>query len=37
LLTTLDDAQKTKAQQTLPGLAFGPMRGASMRGPHFRH
>jgi len=39
LLTTLDDAQKTKAQQILPGLAFGPgaMRGAFMRGPHFRH
>ncbi|MGE3870949.1 MAG: Spy/CpxP family protein refolding chaperone, partial [Pseudorhodoplanes sp.] len=39
LLTTLDDAQKTKAQQTLPGLAFGPgaMRGAFMRGPHSRH
>lgn len=39
LLATLDDAQKTKAQQTLPGLAFGPgaMRGAHMRGPHFRH
>jgi hypothetical protein len=36
LLTTLDDAQKTKAQQTLPGLAFGPgaMHGAFMRGPH---
>ena len=39
LLATLDDAQKTKAQQTLPGLAFGPgaMRGAFMHGPHFRH
>ena len=24
LLTTLDDTQKTKAQATLPGLAFGP-------------
>ena len=24
LLTTLDDAQKAKAQQVLPGLAFGP-------------
>ena len=38
LLATLDDAQKTKAQQTLPGLAFGPgaMRGAFMRGP-LRH
>ena len=35
LLATLDDAQKAKAQQTLPGLAFGPgaMRGASMSGP----
>jgi hypothetical protein len=39
LLATLDDAQKTKAQQTLPGLAFGPgpMRGAFMGGPQFRH
>jgi hypothetical protein len=35
LLATLDDAQKAKAQQTLPGLAFGPgsLRGASMGGP----
>ena len=38
LLATLDDAQKVKAEQTLPGLAFGPgrMRGASMDGPQ-RH
>jgi hypothetical protein len=35
LLATLDDAQKAKAQQTLPGLAFGPgpMHAAGMRGP----
>ena len=35
LLAILDETQKTKAQQTLPGLAFGPgpMRGASMDGP----
>lgn len=35
LLATLDDPQKIKAEQTLPGLAFGPgpMRGASMDGP----
>ena len=34
LLATLDDAQKVKAEQTLPGLASGPgpMRGASMDG-----
>jgi hypothetical protein len=34
LLATLDDPQTAKAQQTLPGLAFGrgPMRGA-MGGP----
>jgi hypothetical protein len=34
LLATLDDAQKVKAEQALPGLAFGPgpMRGASMEG-----
>ena len=39
LLTTLDDAQKTKAQQTLPGLVFGPgpMRGAFMGGAPFHH
>src|SRR5665647_686659 len=36
LLATLDDTQKVKAQETLPGLAFGgpgPMRGAFMGGP----
>lgn len=39
LLATLDDTQKAKAQQTMPGLAFGPgpMRGAFMGGPPFRH
>jgi len=37
LLATLDDAQKAKAQQTLPGLAFGPMHSAGMVGPPFRH
>ena len=39
LLTTLNDAQKAKAQQTLPGLAFGPgaMHGAFAGGPPFRH
>jgi LTXXQ motif family protein len=39
LLTTLDDAQKAKAQETLPGLAFGPgsMRGAGIGGPQHRH
>jgi len=39
LLATLDDAQKAKAEETLPGLAFGPgaMRGASMAGPRYRH
>ena len=40
LLATLDDAQKAKAQQTLPGLAaFGPgtMHGAGMGGPQHRH
>ncbi|RKE65774.1 Spy/CpxP family protein refolding chaperone [Pseudorhodoplanes sinuspersici] len=37
LLATLDDSQKAKAQDTLPGLAFGPgMRGA-MSGPQHRH
>ena len=38
LLATLDDGQKTKAQESLPGLAFGPgpMRGAFNGGPHFR-
>ena len=36
LLATLNDTQKAKAQETLPGLAFGgagPMRGAFMGGP----
>jgi len=36
LLGALSDAQKAKAQQTLPGLAAfgpGPMRGAFMGGP----
>jgi LTXXQ motif family protein len=39
LLATLDDTQKTKAQQILPGLAFGPgmMHGAFAGGPPFRH
>jgi hypothetical protein len=34
-----DDTQKAKAQQTLPGLAFGPgMRHAGgMAGPRHRH
>jgi hypothetical protein len=38
LLTTLDDAQKAKAQTTLPGLAFGPgtMQRATADGPQ-RH
>ena len=39
LLATLDDTQKAKAQDTLPGLAFGPgmMHRAGMGGPMFRH
>ena len=39
LLATLNDTQKAKAQQTLPGLAFGPgaMHGAFSGGPRFRH
>lgn len=38
LLATLDDTQKAKARETLPGLAFGPgpMRGAGLGGPQ-RH
>jgi hypothetical protein len=38
LLATLDETQKAKAQQSLPGLAFGPgrMHGAFMAGPPFR-
>jgi hypothetical protein len=36
LLATLDDTQKTKSRQLLPGLAFGPgpMHGARMGGLH---
>ena len=40
LLATLDDSQKAKAADILPGLAaFGPpmMRGADMGGPQHRH
>ncbi len=39
LLAALDDAQKAKAQQNLPGLAFGPgaMHSAGMGGPPFQH
>ncbi len=40
LLATLDDVQKAKARDTLPGLASfgpGPMRGAFMRGPQHMH
>lgn len=39
LLAALDDTQKAKAQQTLPGLAFGPgtTHSAGMGGPPFRH
>ena len=40
LLATLDDTQKAKARETLPGLAsFGPgaMRNAAWRGPQHRH
>ena len=35
LLATLDDTQKAKAKEVLPGLAFGPgfMHGANMAGP----
>jgi hypothetical protein len=38
LLAALDDAQKAKAEDTLPGLAFGPdpLRGA-MGGTRHRH
>jgi hypothetical protein len=38
LLATLDDTQKAKAQETLPGLAFGPgnMHSAGVGGPPFR-
>ena len=39
LLATLNDAQKAKAQATLPGLAFGPgtMHSAGVGAPSFRH
>ena len=40
LLATLDDTQKAKARDTLPGLGgFGPgaMHGAGMGGPHHQH
>jgi hypothetical protein len=39
LLAALDETQKTKARQTLPGLAFGPgMRhAAGMGGPQHQH
>ena len=39
LLATLDDRQKAKAQQTLPGLTFGPgpMHAAGLRGPQHQH
>lgn len=39
LLATLDDTQRAKAQQTLPGLAFGhgPARGAGLATPQHRH
>jgi hypothetical protein len=39
LLATLDDTQKAKAQQTLPGLAFGPgtTHAAGMGGPQHQH
>ena len=39
LLSTLDDAQKTKAQKILPGLAFGPgtMHSAGTGGMHGMH
>lgn len=38
LLATLNDTQKAKAQETLPGLAFGPgmMHSAGVGGPPFR-
>ena len=39
LLATLDDTQKAKARQTLPGLAFGPgtLHAAGMGGPQHQH
>ncbi len=39
LLATLDDTQKAKAKQILPGLAFGPgiTRGAALGVPQHQH
>lgn len=39
LLPTLNDAQKAKAQTSLPGLAFGPgtMHSAGVGGPQHQH
>lgn len=38
LLTVLNDAQKVKAKDILPGLAFGPgTRGAALADPRHRH
>ena len=39
LIATLDDTQKAKARQTLPGLAFGPgtQHAAGMGGPQHQH
>jgi hypothetical protein len=37
LLATLDDTQKAKAQQTLPGLTFGHGAMHTAGGPPFRH
>jgi hypothetical protein len=39
LLPTLDDTQKATAQETLPGLAFGPgpMHAAGIRRPQHQH
>jgi len=39
LLATLDDTQKAKARETLPGLAFGhgPTRGAGVAEPQHQH
>jgi hypothetical protein len=37
LLATLDDTQKAKAKDRLPGLAFGPGTRGAMAGPQHRH
>ena len=37
LLAALDDAQKAKAQTSLPGLVFGPGAMHTAGGPPFRH